>query len=350
MSHSNFHLVAENISKSFSNNNLERVLDDVSFTVNTGKVLGIIGKSGAGKSTLLRCLNGLEKPDTGKIFFQGQNLTDLSTEEIRIVRQKIGVIFQSFNLLSSRTVFENVSLPLEFLKLSKAEQLKKVEKTLNLVGLSSKTDAYPNQFSGGQRQRVAIARALVVNANLLLCDEFTSALDPQTTLEILELLQKLNQDLGITLVFVTHDINVVKELAQDVCVLDQGKVIEQGSVETVFTNPKHTVTQSLLAELWKNDLPDFLEQQLHLEGQENDDVVLKLIFDNQTSTKPLIANLIQEWKIPINIIAGNLDHIGKATFGHLVVSLKHQTESTEKIIRYLTEHRVRVEKAGYIKW
>lgn len=350
MPSSNPHLVVQNISKSFSQNGPEKVLDDVSFTVHPGKILGIIGKSGAGKSTLLRCLNGLEKPDTGKILFHGQSLTDLSTIKLREVRRKIGVVFQSFNLLSSRTVFENVALPLELLKLSNAERQKKVENILSVVGLSSKLNAFPSQLSGGQRQRVAIARALVVDASLLLCDEFTSALDPHTTLEILDLLQKLNQRLGITLVFVTHDINVVKELAQDVCVLDHGKVIEQGCVENVFTNPQHVVTQSLLSELLKNDLPDFLQHQLHLEGMENDDVILKLIFGSQTSTKPLIANLIQEWKIPINIISGSLDHIGKATFGHLVVSLKHQAESTEKIIKYLTEHQVGVEKAGYIKW
>ncbi len=346
----NPHLVVQNIVKSFPKTGPEKVLNSISFEVSQGKILGIIGKSGAGKSTLLRCLNGLEKPDTGKILFQDQDLTDLSSQKLREVRQKIGVVFQSFNLLSTRTVFENVSFPLELLKLSDTERQKKVENILNLVGLSSKLNAYPGQLSGGQRQRVAIARALVVDATLLLCDEFTSALDPHTTLEILRLLQDLNRRLGITIIFVTHDINVVKELAQDVCVLDQGEIVEQGSVESVFTNPNHAITQSLLSELLKNDLPDFLQQQLHLEGKENDDVVLKLIFGSQTSTKPLIANLIQEWKIPINIISGNLDHIGKATFGHLVVSLKHQGESTEKIIKYLTDHQVGVEKAGYIRW
>lgn len=350
MPSSNSHLNVQNISKSFAQNSSQKVLDGVSFEVHQGKILGIIGKSGAGKSTLLRCLNGLEKPDTGKILFQGQNLTNLSTQNLREIRQKIGVVFQSFNLLNSRTVFENVSLPLELLKLPDVERQKKAKNILNLVGLSSKLNTYPNQLSGGQRQRVAIARALVVDTTLLLCDEFTSALDPQTTLEILRLLQDLNRRLGITIIFVTHDINVVKELAQDVCVLDQGKIVEHGPIETVFTNPKHAVTKALLSELLKNDLPDFLKEQLHLEGTENDDVVLKLIFGSQTSTKPLIANLIQEWKIPINIISGNLDHIGKATFGHLVISLKHQAESTEKIIKYLTDHQVGVEKAGYIKW
>lgn len=343
-------LVVQNISKSFSQDTAEKVLDNISFEIQAGKILGIIGKSGAGKSTLLRCLNGLEKPDTGKILFQGQDLITLSNQKLRELRQKIGVIFQSFNLLTTKTIFENVALPLELLGIPSSERQKKVENILNLVGLTSKLNAYPSQLSGGQRQRVAIARALVVDATLLLCDEFTSALDPHTTLEILELLQSLNQRLGITIIFVTHDINVVKELAQDVCVLDHGKIVEQGSVEAVFSNPKHITTQTLLAELLKNDLPEFLQHQLHAEGKENDDIVLKLIFGSQTSTKPLIANLIHEWKIPINIISGSLDHIGKVTFGHLVISLKHQTESTEKIICYLTEHQVGVEKAGYIRW
>lgn len=343
-------LVVQNVSKSFSQDKTEKVLNNISFGIQAGKILGIIGKSGAGKSTLLRCLNGLEKPDTGKILFQGQDLIALSNQKLRELRQKIGVVFQSFNLLSTKTIFENVSLPLELLCIPPTERQKKVENILNLVGLSSKLDVYPSQLSGGQRQRVAIARALVVDATLLLCDEFTSALDPHTTLEILELLQNLNQRLGITIIFVTHDINVVKELAQDVCVLDHGKIVEHGSVENVFTNPQHAVTQTLLSELLKNDLPEFLQHQLHQDGIENDDIVLKLIFGSQTSTKPLIANLIHEWKIPINIISGSLDHIGKVTFGHLVISLKHQTETTEKIINYLIEHQVGVEKAGYIRW
>ena len=346
----NSHLIVDSVTKSFLKTNQEKVLDDISFEVGPSKILGIIGKSGAGKSTLLRCLNGLEKPDSGHILFQGQDLTQLSEKNFRNLRQKIGVVFQSFNLLSSRTVFDNVALPLELLKHSIAERQKRVDQILGLVGLLSKRDAYPSELSGGQRQRVAIARALVVDTALLLCDEFTSALDPHTTLEILELLKNINKTLGITLVFVTHDINVVKELAQDVCVLDQGRIVEKGPVESVFTNPKHPVTKVLLSELLKNDLPEFLQHQLHSDGLENDDVVLKLIFGTQTSTKPLIANLIQKWNIPVNIVSGSLDHIGKATFGHLVISLKHEEGTTTNIVNYLKEHHVEVERAGYIRW
>jgi len=346
----NSHLVVDRISKSFLKANQEKVLGDISFEVEPSKILGIIGKSGAGKSTLLRCLNGLEKPDSGRILFQDQDLTKLSEKKFRALRQKIGVVFQSFNLLSGRTVFDNVALPLEFLKCPVAERQKKVDQILGLVGLFSKRNAYPSELSGGQRQRVAIARALVVDTALLLCDEFTSALDPHTTLEILELLKNINKTLGIAIVFVTHDINVVKELAQDVCVLDQGRIVEKGSVESVFTNPKHSVTKILLSELLKNDLPEFLQHQLHSDGLENDDVVLKLIFGTQTSTKPLIANLIQKWNIPVNIVSGSLDHIGKATFGHLVISLKHEEGTTENIVNYLRAHHVAVERAGYIRW
>ncbi len=345
------HLKVEGIYKTFRQaGHSEKVLSDVSFDVTKGSIVGIIGKSGAGKSTLLRCLNGLEKPDDGQIYFEGKDITSLKANELRILRQNIGVIFQSFNLLSARTVFQNVALPLELLEVSSSTQKDKIEKILKLVGLFHKRDAYPSQLSGGQRQRVAIARALVVDATLLLCDEFTSALDPHTTVEILELLQELNKTLGITIVFVTHDINVVKEIAEKVCVLDHGKIVEKGPVEKIFINPTHKITKELLSELLKDNLPEFIQHKLHQTGQENDDLVLKLVFNNQTSTRPIIAELIQFWKVPINIMSGNLDHIGKETFGHLVISLKHNLASSDKIIAFLKENHVEVHQLGYIKW
>ena len=351
MTRSENHLTVEGISKSFEQSAFsEKVLDNVTFDVTKGSIVSIIGKSGAGKSTLLRCLNGLEHPDSGKIYFEGTDTTSLKANELRTLRQKIGVVFQSFNLLSSRTVFKNVALPLELLRIPNAIQKEKVERILKLVGLFEKRDSYPSQLSGGQCQRVAIARALVVDATLLLCDEFTSALDPHTTVEILELLQELNKTLGITIVFVTHDINVVKEIAQKVCVLDQGQIVEKGPVEKIFINPSHKVTKELLSELLKDNLPDFIQHQLHPQGQENDDLVLKLIFNSQTSTKPVIAELIQQWNVPINIMSGNLDHIGRETFGHLVISLKHNLESSEKIIAFLKENHVDVHQLGYIRW
>jgi len=345
------HLKVEGIYKAFQQSTYsEKVLSNVSFEVPKGSILGIIGKSGAGKSTLLRCLNGLEKPDTGKIYFEGIDITSLKSSELRAFRQKIGVVFQSFNLLSSRNVFKNIALPLELLGIPEPIQKDKIEKMLKLVGLLDKKDAYPSQLSGGQRQRVAIARALVVDSTLLLCDEFTSALDPHTTVEILELLQELNKTLGITIIFVTHDINVVKEIAQKVCVLDQGEIAEKGPVEKIFINPSHTVTKELLSELLKDNLPEFIQHKLHQKGQENDDLVLKLVFNSQTSTRPIIAELIQLYKVPINIMSGNLDHIGKETFGHLVISLKHNLTSSDQIIAFLTENHVEVLQLGYIKW
>ncbi len=351
MTRSENHLKVEGISKSFERSALsEKVLDNVTFEVAKGSIVGIIGKSGAGKSTLLRCLNGLEKPDSGKIYFEGKDITRLKGNEFRVIRQKIGVVFQSFNLLNSRTIYKNVALPLELLKMPEDVQKEKIEKTLKLVGLFEKKDSYPSQLSGGQCQRVAIARALVVDATLLLCDEFTSALDPHTTVEILELLQELNKTLGITIIFVTHDINVVKEIAQKVCVLDKGQIVEKGPVEKIFINTSHQITKELLSELLKDNLPDFIQHQLHPQGQENDDLVLKLIFNSQTSTRPIIAELIQLWKVPINIMSGNLDHIGRETFGHLVISLKHNLESSEKIIAFLKENHVDVHQLGYIKW
>ncbi|MCX7338456.1 MAG: ATP-binding cassette domain-containing protein [Alphaproteobacteria bacterium] len=241
-----------------------------------------------------------------------------------------------------------------------------ITKTLDRVGLYSKRDSYPSQLSGGQRQRVAIARALVTESQLLLCDEFaralvtesqlllcdefTSALDPETTLDILALLRKLNRDLGITIVFVTHDIGVIKELADDICVLDHGKIVENGPVTQVLASPHHPVTQSLLAELFHDNLPQFIQDQLHETPMPQDDIILKLIFGPKSSTKPLISMLSQQWQVSINIIVGSLNHIHTETFGHLVISIPFMPEPIDQMISFLKNHQVCVQKIGYIQW
>ena len=237
----------ENVSKTFTDSNKEvHAVNNVSLTINDGDIFGIIGFSGAGKSTLVRCINLLEKPTEGKVFVDDAEITALSGKELRKARKKIGMIFQYFNLMPSRTIFGNVAYPLRGSGLSKEEIKEKVHHLLELVGISEKENAFPSQLSGGQKQRVAIARALVNDPNILLCDEATSALDPQTTKSILKLLQQLNQTLGIIVVVITHEMAVVKEICNRVAVMDHGDVVEEGEVFHVFASPKEPLTRSFI--------------------------------------------------------------------------------------------------------
>jgi D-methionine transport system ATP-binding protein len=329
------------------------VLKDVSFSVALGQIFGIIGRSGAGKSTLLRCLNGLEKPTAGEIFIHKQSLVHSTKLQRREILHKMGTVFQSFNLLSRRTVLQNIALPLEFMGVSADKITVKTRQIADLVGLSDKHNAYPSQLSGGQRQRVAIARALVSDVTLLLCDEFTSSLDPETSLEILMLLRDLNQRLGITIVLVTHDMSVIREICDQVCVLDQGKVVEMGSVESILLKPKHEVTQSLVSHLFTKDLPRAIHDSLHAAPQKGDHVVLRLLFSDSTASQPAIASIVQMYNVPINIIAGNLGHIREVTFGSLVITMPtddlSQRESLlTKALNYFSTHKIAAEILGYI--
>jgi D-methionine transport system ATP-binding protein len=329
------------------------VLKGINLSVPQGQIFGIIGRSGAGKSTLLRCLNGLEKPTSGEIFIHQKSLIHSSKTDRQKTLRKIGTVFQNFNLLSRRTILKNIALPLEFMKILPDEITVKTQEIAALVGLSDKHNAYPSQLSGGQRQRVAIARALVSNVTLLLCDEFTSALDPETSLEILTLLRELNQRLGITIVLVTHDMSVIREICDQVCVLDQGKVVEAGSTESILLSPQHEVTQSLVSHLFTKDLPRAIYDSLHDEPLKNDYAVLRLMFSNNTSFQPTIASLIQKFNVPINIIAGSLGHVREVTFGSMVVTMPTHGSPKEdsllsEVLTYLNTHHIAAEILGYI--
>lgn len=329
------------------------VLKGVSLSVPQGHIFGIIGRSGAGKSTLLRCLNGLERPTSGDISIQQQSLVYSTKIDRRKILHKIGTVFQNFNLLSRRTVLQNIALPLEFMGFSIDEITLKTQKIAALVGLSDKHNAYPSQLSGGQRQRVAIARALVSEVTLLLCDEFTSALDPETSLEILALLRELNQELGITIVLVTHDMSVIREICDEVCVLDQGKVVEIGSVESILLRPQHEVTQSLVSHLFIKDLPRTIHDSIHDEPFKDDYAVLRLMFPDNTSFQPTIASLIQKFNVPINIIAGSLGHVREVTFGSMIVTMPTHGSPKEdsllsEVLTYLNTHHIAAEILGYI--
>jgi D-methionine transport system ATP-binding protein len=331
-----------------SSQGLLPVLKGVSLYLEQGQILGIIGRSGAGKSTLLRCLNCLEIADSGDILIGQQSLMQ-ATEQARCeILRKIGTVFQNFNLLSRRTVLQNIALPLEFMGASPDEITVKTQRIAALVGLGDKHHAYPSQLSGGQRQRVAIARALVADVSLLLCDEFTSALDPETSLEILSLLRDLNQRLGVTIVLITHDMSVVREICDQVCVMDDGRIVEAGSVESILLMPQHEVTQSLVSNLFMKDLPHAIHEFLHADPFESDHVVLRLAFSGHSAHQPIIASLIEEFHIPVNIIAGSLDHVREVAFGSLVVTLPGQDPLLSEVLKHFQAHHVAAEILGFI--
>lgn len=329
------------------------VLKGIDLSVPKGQICGIIGRSGAGKSTLLRCLNGLETPQSGDITINNKSLLNAKSGERRKILHNIGTVFQHFNLLSRRTVLQNIALPLEFMGESADKITGKAIKMAALVGLNDKHHAYPSQLSGGQNQRVAIARALVSDVSLLLCDEFTSSLDPETSLEILALLQDLNQRLRITIVLISHDMSVVREICDQVCVIDQGQIVEMGPVESILLRPRHEITQSLVRHLFVKDLPRAISDTLHQETLLNDHVVLRLFFAHTASYQPAIADIIQKFHVPINIIVGSLGHVREVAFGSMIVTLPAHTTSQDDtivadIITHFESHNISAEILGFI--
>jgi D-methionine transport system ATP-binding protein len=323
-------------------------LKTISFTVNQGEICGVIGKSGAGKSTLLRCLNGLESIDSGSIVIEGQNFSNSTKEIKRSLQKKIGTVYQGFNLLSRRTVLQNIALPLEFSGETEDSITTKVQALATLVGLGDKGENFPSQLSGGQRQRVAIARALVGEVSFLLCDEFTSALDPETSLEVLSLLKKLNSEMGVTIVLITHDMSVVREICDTVCVLDQGGIVESGTVESILLYPQHEVTQGLVRSLFVRDLPNPLLEKLSNESFGAQQVLLRLFFAGESAQQPVIATLVQKYNLPINIISGSLDHIRETAFGALVVILPYAPAVLSGVITDLSNYGISVDIIGYM--
>lgn len=323
------------------------ILKDISFNIKQGEIVGIVGKSGAGKTTLFRCLNALEKPDQGQILIEGKELT---TKSARHLLQRMGTVFQNFNLLNRRTVLENILLPLEIQRQPCQISRAKAQNIATLVGLGQKMDAYPSQLSGGQKQRVAIARALVSEGSLLLCDEFTSALDPITTVEILGLLRKLNQKLGITILLITHDMSVVREICDRVIILDHGKIVETGTLEEIILQPQSAIAKLLLKSLINRELPNHLQNSLHTKPFEGCDVILRLLFSGASAHQPLVASLIEHFNVRVNIIAGNLGHIREHAVGALIIALAFEEEKIKHVKEYLKENGVAVDELGYGKW
>ncbi|MEE1597508.1 methionine ABC transporter ATP-binding protein [Acidaminococcus fermentans] len=324
-------------------------LKDINLTINEGEIFGIIGLSGAGKSTLVRCINMLEKPTSGKVMVDGQEMTALGEEQLRKARQNIGMIFQHFNLLSSRTVFGNIAFPLEIQGVDKAAIQKKVEPLLDLVGLKDRADHYPSQLSGGQKQRVGIARALASDPKVLLCDEATSALDPQTTESILNLLRDINKRLHITIVMITHQMNVVKEICDRVAVIENGEIIEQGSMVDIFTNPQKATTKEFVASIQHNDLPDFVKKlDIHKDYKAGDKALVSLSFIGDSAGEPIVSVLIKEYDTNVNILTANIETLQDTPFGTLLIEVEGDEDHLKKALDYLHERKVKDEVIGYV--
>jgi len=319
-------------------------LDGVNLHIKKGEIFGVIGLSGAGKSTLLRCINMLEKPTSGSIVIDGVEMTMLNEKELKRERKKIGMIFQHFNLLSSRTVYGNVAFPLEIAGKSKNKIRERVLELLNLVGLQDKIDAYPSQLSGGQKQRVGIARALANNPKVLLCDEATSALDPQTTKSILKLLKSINEKLGLTIVLITHEMQVIKEICDTVAVIESSKVIEQGPTIEIFSQPKTQTTNNFVRSVTLSDIPDeILARADGLTANGYDKKLLKIALIGETAEQPIISSMVKKFNVNANILFGNLDRIQNTTFGILVIEINGEKAEIEKALNFLSQQKLNYE-------
>jgi len=323
-------------------------LSDVSLTVPEGKVLGVIGESGAGKSTLIRCVNLLERPSSGEVFVDGQNLMELSSSELAKARRNIGMIFQHFNLLSSRTVFDNIAFPLELDKTPKVEIKARVNELLKLVGLEKKADDYPSKLSGGQKQRVAIARTLASNPRVLLCDEATSALDPATTHSILSLLKEINRQMNITILLITHEMEVVKDICDEVAVLHTGRLIEQGSISEIFSTPKNELTKQLVNSSVRIQIPlDYLER-LNPEPEQGKNLLITLEISGQSMANAALSEVARLYHTNSNIVCGQMDYAGGAKFGILLIELIGNNENELKAVEFFKEKNIKVEVLGYV--
>ena len=338
-------IVFENLSKRFeTGDGVVEALKNINLSIEKGDIYGIIGMSGAGKSTLVRCINLLERPTEGKVFVEGEELTAMSPKELRQRRKKIGMIFQQFNLFSARTVYENVAFPLRKSKLSKQEKREKVEKLLQLVELSEKADVYPSQLSGGQKQRVAIARALASDPEILLSDESTSALDPKTTKAILELLKKVNREMGITIVVITHEMQVIKDICDKVAVMKGGVVVESGKVFDIFANPKKDITKEFVENTTNlSKITELIETQPEVLNIQPGEVVIRSSYIKRDVSEALVSQISRQFDLNVNIIFGNIELIGGNPIGGLVSIVQGESARIDAALDYLREKHVGVE-------
>lgn len=323
----------QNVTKTFTGKDHQvEALKGISLDIQKGDIYGIIGMSGAGKSTLVRCLNFLEKPTEGTVLIENKDLSAMPEKELRRTRTEIAMIFQHFNLLMQRNVLDNVCFPMEIVGVKRTDARKRAMELLEIVGLSEKAKSYPAQLSGGQKQRVAIARALANNPKILLCDEATSALDPTTTKSILQLLQQINRDYGITIVIITHEMAVVQEICSHVAIIEQGELAEYGTVEEVFTSPRTAAAKKLV----------FMVNPQAAEMRSKR--CIRIVFSENSSFEPVIANMVLECKAPVNILMADTQDIGGIAHGQMILQLPEDEASAAKMIHYLQERRLTVEE------
>ncbi|MBF1203591.1 methionine ABC transporter ATP-binding protein [Fusobacterium periodonticum] len=328
-------ITLEKVNKVYSNG--LHAVKDVSLKVNKGDIFGIIGLSGAGKSSLIRLINRLEEPTSGKIFINGENVLEFNKKQLLERRKKIGMIFQHFNLLSSRTVEENVAFALEIANWNKNEIKERVAMLLDIVGLSDKAKYYPSQLSGGQKQRVSIARALANNPDILLSDEATSALDPKTTKSILELIKKIQQKFSLTVVMITHQMEVVKEVCNRVAIMSDGRIVEEGGVHHIFADPKNEITKELIS--YVHQQTDTEIDYLHHRGKK----IVKVKFLGTSTQEPIISKVIKEYGIDISVLGGTIDKLATMNIGHLYLELGGDLSAQDKAIELMGTMDVIVE-------
>ncbi|GLH64394.1 methionine ABC transporter ATP-binding protein [Parageobacillus sp. G301] len=335
-------ITLENVTKIYeAANGSVTAVDNVSLQIKEGEIFGIIGYSGAGKSSLIRLLNGLEKPTKGKVIVAGRDIANIKGKELRKARQEIGMIFQHFNLLWSRTVRENIAFPLEIAGVPKEQRKKRVDELIQLVGLQGRENAYPSQLSGGQKQRVGIARALANNPKVLLCDEATSALDPQTTDSILELLVDINKRLGLTIVLITHEMHVIRKICNRVAVMENGKIVEQGEVLQVFRQPKQEITKRFVRQVVEPE--ETKETITHLLDKYPNGTVIQLTFVGEAAEQPLIANVVRQFQVDANILQGKISQTHQGAYGVLFVHMDGEKEEVARAIDYIRQQQVAVE-------
>lgn len=318
-------------------------VDDVNLSIEQGDIFGIVGYSGAGKSTMVRLLNGLELPTSGEVIVNGKEIDKMKEKDLRNFRKKIGMIFQHFNLLWSRTVLGNITLPLELAGVPKSEQMARANELLQLVGLEGRGDAYPSQLSGGQKQRVGIARALANNPDILLCDEATSALDPQTTDEVLDLLLEINRKLDLTIVLITHEMHVIRKICNKVAVMEQGKVVETGAVLDIFRNPQSAVTKRFVQKELVPEEEDTMDLLQDLIKENPTGVVVSLKFEGDNANEPIISQTIRQFQVDINVVEGKVQQAKEGAFGSLIVMITGDAPEIERAIAFMQEQQVGVE-------
>lgn len=334
-----------NISKIYTRKGTEtEALKDVNLKVNKGDIFGVIGYSGAGKSTLIRIVNYLEKPTSGTVFVNGTDLGSYNTSQLREARKDIGMIFQHFNLLDSKTIFQNVSIPLVLSKQNKDVIKERVMELLDFVGLADKAENYPNELSGGQKQRIGIARALATNPSVLLCDEATSALDPQTTDSILQLLQRINEEYKITIMIITHEMSIIQKVCNRVAVMENGEIIEQGNVVDVFGNPKHPSSQSFVRTIIHDQIPESVKKRMeHIPGSQ-----LIRISLGKKSTNHIVNDLIRNYDLTVNVVFASMNDIQDDLVGYMILQLIGDDQALSDARTYLNQQGLDVEELSHL--